>query len=653
MFHPAKYNDAYKNNKKRNIPAMKKRPFLKQFFCTAFNVIILMLVTFICLQNAAVAADAPEKELDVGYFTLWSDATKTAATGFINSMDAWPGLSARLFNSGTDSWRSVPSDVEPGSWLSLVGIHPKDGRQYDFLVFAFLDRHGTVRYAGRRQSRVPMQPPRYWFTVSPGPNQIPINAIREAASDYLYRESTLSASDRPGLRLLIKPWIKEERRAGKGSDELALTAMPSDVAEALCFAAAFEAGWRPTAEGDANNELTISMAEDANVFISIKAEGKRGFSRHHIPREALYNHLVALFRRCRTPECIMDTCAYAGHDTSLLGWAEPVLIINTEQGVKAVNPATGRTSWQIEQSKDGPTVVVSSLPDGSPVILRTDKQLQRITPENGKTVALAPAGAGADCGASLALAADARLAVVKEKKLLVFKDGMPEWSWDGEIDARPAWLDNLIVVAGSGGNVHALNPSATKEEWQQTLPASMNLRLFTPGAMLLVDTGAILAALDPATGDVRWNVETGDVLTSAPALVGGNVFVAVKPNRLLLLDAATGAIKAERSWPTWLLAVAAAPAGKVACVDLRHGFSLLDAATLKTVWTQPLPNDLQPVLLHATSMPTSWSLARSEQSEGVVEDFLSDLATTDVMAESKPAWLALDNAGFIYAMPNE
>ncbi len=462
-----------------------------------------------------------------------------------------------------------------------------------------------------------------------------------------------SASERPGLRISVTPWAKEERTSGKGANELALTAMPADAVEALCFAAAFEAGWRPTAGGDAKNELTISMAEDANVFISIRAEGKAGFSRFYMPRETLYNHLVALFRRYRTPECVMDVCAYGEHGTSLLGWAEPALIIKTAQGVKAVNPATGRTLWQIEQTKSGVSLMVSSLPDGAPVILRTDHQLQKIAPETGKTVNLAPAGEGAGCGNNLALSADGRLAVVKEKKLLVFKEGQLEWSWDGAANVPPAWADSLVIVAGSDGAVHALNPSAQKEEWQKQIPASMSLRLFALGKMLLIDTGATLTALDPATGDMRWNAATGDVVIGRPAVLGGNVFVAVKPNRLILLDAKTGDVKTERTWPTWLRAVAAAPAGHLACVDLRRAFSLLDAATLKTVWTQTLPNDLKSTLLHVSNVPSAWSLARSEKSEGVVEDFLSDLETADVMAESKPAWLALDSAGFIYAMSNE
>jgi hypothetical protein len=628
-------------------------PTIGRFIC---------LAAFVGVWGLDPSVATAETALQVGFFTLWGGSAGADAASFVNSLDAWPGLSAKLASKSKDgdSWRAVPGHVEPSAWLSLVAVLAKDGRQCDFLVFAFSDRDGTVRYAGRRPSRIPMEPPQYWFSVPPGPNQIPENAVRETATDYLFREAAAGASVRPALRLSAKPWEAPADGSAKPGNEMATRAMPLDTVEALCFAAAFEAGWRPTAGGAADTALTLSMAEDANVFVSVKAEagaGAPGFTRFHIPRESLYNHLVALFRRYRDRDRILDGCAYGGPGTRFLGWADGRLLVAEGQGVRAVDPASGRVSWSLQgEGKKAPTLDILSPSGGPPIIIRCDRQIRRLAADSGKEHVLAPAGEGDDASGRLDLAPDGRLAAVDGGKLLIFENGTQTWSWAGAADAQPVWSGSRVIVVGADAAVHALDPAAHTTIWRQPLAANRTLRLFASGGLLLADTGRALVSLDPATGETRWSADTGDVLIGDPVVMDGRVFAAVKPNRLRVWDAATGASKAARDWPTWIRAAAAAPTAKgwsIACVDLRQRLSVLNPDTLATGWDMPFPRGLSRILVHGTNVPSAWALARTEKSEGEVNDFLSDLATADVTAPLKPAWLVSDDSGFIYAIASE
>ena len=151
---------------------------IRKVFSTAALSCLVLGVLSHCLLAAEFSAS-----YEVGYFNLTGEADGENPAGFVNSLDAAPGINASLATPATrgSSWRTPPTDIDPLSWISLVKF--KAGRQCDFLAFLFSDREGSVVYAVRRPSAIPLIPPRYPLTVPPGPGQIPANAIREPATD--------------------------------------------------------------------------------------------------------------------------------------------------------------------------------------------------------------------------------------------------------------------------------------------------------------------------------------------------------------------------------------------------------------------------------------------------------------------------------------
>jgi hypothetical protein len=475
---------------------------------------LVFLLTGFC--GLACAASAATSACTLAYFNLAGVADGERVATAVASIDAAPGFDAVLADRpGVESWRTLPADVEPGQWLSLVKV--KFGQQCDFLLFRFADRDGTVAYAGRRPSRV--REVKYYYSVPPGPDQIPENAIRETATDYVFRQSNETARARPPLQITVEAWAE----AGGPGAEPGGSSMRIDVLEAMAYAAAYEAGWQPTA-AKAAASIRLSAREEMGLFIATRAvpeAGGAGWLRRNIPREAFYDHLARLFFRLRQPAVILESAAFGSRDEKAIGWREGRVILASADGFKAVQPASG------------------------------------------------------------------------------------------------------LATAVSSNDA--------------ALPAPGRLR---------VEAGRTVTAVDPA-GKALWSYDPGEFLVNPPVELEGAVVVAAKNGSIAVLDAATGAVRVQRAWPTWLLGIGAIPSKNgvlVACTDLRRRLTLLRADDLKPVREVAFPWALAGPVFHGDRVPLAWALSAAGEPDGLV----AEMETTS--APGGPAVLVQDKDGFLHAV---
>ncbi len=472
---------------------------------------------FLTVFLAGSLAWGDTSSFTVAYFNLAGEADGERPASFAASIDASPGYAARLAEkTGAASWRDIPPGFGPENWLSLVKV--KFGQQCDFLAFRFAGRDGTLAYAGRRPSRV--QVVKYYYSVPPGPDQIPENAIREAATDFVFRQSNETARVRPPLQIILEPWAEAETAGSEPGG----ASVRNDVLEAMAFAAAYEAGWQPTT-AKAASSIRLSAQVEMGLFIATRAvfdTGAPAWLRRNIPREALYNHLARLFFRLRQPAVVFESAAFGSREAVARAWREGKLILSDGEATLSVQPSSGRA-----------------------------------------------------------------------------------------------------------------------------VPVSSNEAALPPGGRLRVERDRIVTAADPATGKTAWSYEAGDSLLGFPVEREGRVVVAARNNVIAVLDAATGAVLATRTWPTWLLGFQAVPAKGgllVACTDLRRRLTLLRAADLKTVSEIEFPWPLKGPVFYGEQVPAAWALSAADEAETLVSEF----ETTS--GPSRPGILCQDRDGFLHAV---
>lgn len=591
----------------------------------------------------------------VGYFNLSNETDGENPAGFVNAIDATPGMKAALADPAESgaSWRTPPAERAPSEWISLVKV--KAGRQCDFLAFLFSDRDGTVLYAGRRPSRIPLDPPKYPLTAPPGPRQIPANAIREPATDFLYRFPEEAARPRPSLRIVGE--VLETPTAPK-SDVFSIEpgggAVDVDFTSAMAFAAAFEAGWRPTAAAATEHTLRISLREELSLYFSAQArfgDDSRTFQRRFIPKERLYDHLVGLFFQWKNAASVFDAVPYGEPGVVLLGWAGDRVVLLEDRTLRAVDPASGNVLWEHAAGpRETPKYRMEPAAQGRALLFRYDGEIRRIDLDDGTEQALTPEGIGAS--ERFSRARDGRLAIGNASEVIVCRDREISWTWEGALpEARPVWGDGGLFVMGAGGRLHALDPGTKTERWKIAVDSPETVRLFFREGVLWVDNGKTLAAVNPQDGRSLWESPTGEVLLDGPVIMDAKVFAVVKPNMLRIWDLRTGEVMASREWPTWIQAagaVRAAGAWRIACVDLRNRLCLFDPQTLESRREVAFPETLSPRLAYGEAVPETWSLERQDRGESWEMDLVEGMQSES--APRSPAWLVGDTRGRLFAV---
>jgi len=339
------------------------------------------------------------------------------------------------------------------------------------------------------------------------------------------------------------------------------------------------------------------------------------------------------------PESAPKSFAYLGsHHARLLGWAQKMAVVEDAETVRAFRPASGEIAWQIEKApRQQPLLHVG--PKG---ILRYDGGLSRIDLETGEATPLAKVKLQKP---DFAVSADGVVAVVHDDAAELYREEKLVRAYrDRKFAGKPVWWEGHAIASDRSGVVHALSGKDDATIWQQRV-SSGPLRLFLADKLLLAEDGAHLRALDPSTGKVSWKHETGDVLVGAPAKGEGGLVIATKLNRIRILDPASGAVKVEKSWPTWVegFAVFQAAGRTVAVVvDLRNRVSLFDTKELKLLEQRSFGANLLPDLWYAEKAPLVWKAPR-EKAKDEFDSFVGE-------SKSIPALLCQDEAGFVYMM---
>jgi|GEM_PF-2553765 len=596
-----------------------------------------------------------EQSMKVTYqsFGVIGDGEK--AQQFVDSIDATSEYSAKLLEDAHPKagWRKMPKQFSAEAWISLVKV--KIGAQRDFLAFTFADRQGTVAYAGHRPSR--LRSVLYWYGVPPGPDQLPQNAIRECATDFLFKKEREVSESRKKVQVVVSPWSAsdDEGDANDGGVEGALDAggasdsvLDLTPLEALAFGASYEAGWQPTA-ARAKSKLTIELREDFSVFFSarlrlVDGEGERTLTRCRIPSEKLYPCLVRLCGQIKEQKSFTSFAFLGSHTRRLLAWHDGMALLKDGNSALALQPLTGKTLWKIKGAPRAATKL--TVREGGKTILRYDKALSQIDWKTGETKPLATVIVDANTVAI----SNGKVAIVRDEKIEIYAGGKLLWTSDAArfVD-QPVWSIGKLFVTNADGSIHAFDATSKKEVWNRKLTSGAAVQLFAVGNLVLADDGQAVHALKTSDGSLTWTHQSGDFLVGTPVQTEDGILLASKANKIWLVDASTGKAAAERSWSTWITSfhVSKNQPNTFVVGDLRNRITLLDTKTLKTRAEHTFQFKLRPVLQGAANVPLEWKVGKEKSNEN--DDFEAIVSGV----KSVPAILCQDHEGFVYMVEIE
>jgi outer membrane protein assembly factor BamB len=112
----------------------------------------------------------------------------------------------------------------------------------------------------------------------------------------------------------------------------------------------------------------------------------------------------------------------------------------------------------------------------------------------------------------------------------------------------------LVYISGYDGKIYALNTSAGAERW--IYPRQGNLHSFVGGLVLdqgklyIGSVGGIIYSLNAETGDLIWQLETGEQLWATPAIDSDTLYIGSFSKKLYAIDTATGEEKWQKPFET-------------------------------------------------------------------------------------------------------
>jgi eukaryotic-like serine/threonine-protein kinase len=163
--------------------------------------------------------------------------------------------------------------------------------------------------------------------------------------------------------------------------------------------------------------------------------------------------------------------------------------------------------------------------------------------------------------------------------------------------SSPAVAGGVVYFGSGDGRIYAVDAASGQERWHVQTGDVVHASPAVAGGLVYAGSwDGDLYALDAATGEERWRFHGGrdDVIhnqvgfQSSPAVAGGVVYVGCRDSKLYALDAATG----KERWRydnegSWVVGSPAVANGRVyfATSDSRR-FHVLDAATGSSVASQ-------------------------------------------------------------------
>lgn len=589
--------------------------------------------------------ELPPGSYEVAYYDLRGENV-SAPGPFIATLGAAPGItaSAAKGNARHRTWRTIPADAAADKWITLTRL--QSGRQNDFFAFCFSDKEGTVSFAARRPSRERAEPPMYPYTIGPGPWQLPMNAIREPATDILYRFKEENIQPRPLLQI-----VAGGPAAGNLTIADGTVRASTELTEAVTFAAAWYAGWRPTAAADAPKSLHVALSEVQQITFDFTcgfADNTPGVVRRDIPREELFNHLVAIFLRLREP-LIVDAMPKGASAVSALTWQDNTLALSTGNKLTLVNLTSGDKPKDVTAAAGAKaSFVTKHNSTGHPRLYSFSPSIQQLNHADANFTPAAPVAVSS--AADFAVSDSGDIALAGTNSLSIYSGGKSQWVWKGAT-GTPAWGNGKVTLLNEQGKLFLFNPTAKKLLWQIETDIT-NGKTTHCGETILVYNNRRVDAFDATTGKVKWQRTVTDRLLVTPVAIGDNILIAVAPGIIQTWRNTDGKTVASRNWPTWILTLRAVKAEQgwlLACVDLRNRLIQLDPQTLATKAEVTLPARLKPVLAYGNAVPNGWApVVTDEDPEDLALSILRDIHAETT--RTLPAWLTIDTNGSLYAI---
>ncbi|PWF54609.1 outer membrane protein assembly factor BamB [Massilia glaciei] len=156
----------------------------------------------------------------------------------------------------------------------------------------------------------------------------------------------------------------------------------------------------------------------------------------------------------------------------------------------------------------------------------------------------------------------------------------------------PAVVGQTLVVAGAGGDIARVDAASGRQIWRVKAPTGLSAGVGTDGALLVVGgLEGTVHAFD-TDGKFLWTAQASSEVLSTPVIGQGVVVVRSTDNRIVGLDAATGAKKwtvqrispplTLRSAPGMVVAgkevIIAQPGGKLISLNLGTGAARWEVA---------------------------------------------------------------------------
>ena len=170
-------------------------------------------------------------------------------------------------------------------------------------------------------------------------------------------------------------------------------------------------------------------------------------------------------------------------------------------------------------------------------------------------------------------------------ELDVSADGVTDVAWryvaGAPIVAAPAVVGGRVYVTAEDGTVTALDESSGEVVWQYESGLTATV---TPAVVddlvFVVFRPGVVSALNADTGDLVWSRRLQVASLPSPTVADGRLFVAeTDQNRLLALDAATGADLWDYHLSDWLIAPPAIIDDKVIATSNDAVIHIIDEAT--------------------------------------------------------------------------
>ncbi len=113
---------------------------------------------------------------------------------------------------------------------------------------------------------------------------------------------------------------------------------------------------------------------------------------------------------------------------------------------------------------------------------------------------------------------------------------------DGAVHASPAIADGAVFVSSLDGHVYAIELATGERRWRVETGGGYSSPAVSDGTVYVGGRDGVIRALDAGTGDEQWAQVTGGKVQAAPTLADGTVFIGSFDTDLYALEAATGEV---------------------------------------------------------------------------------------------------------------